>query len=331
MGGQNLIGVRELNFNFLSNAIMLNKKSVVEPSKLGLWLALLATLCYSLKPIIIKLIYQYDVSSVDILAWRVIISLPIYVAVGIWVWKNFKKRTSNSTGTSSAWLWKTAALGVVGYYLAAILDLIGLQYISSQLARLILFTYPTLVALLAWVIFRHKISSTVLVALVLSYLGVGLIFAFDLDHLGDQVIFGSIMMFLSVLSFSLYVLLSKNVIDQVGGAAFTVVAMLASGLCVLAHFAISNESFTWFSIGSTEFLLIAVMTLITTVVPSFLIAEAIALIGPQKTAIAGTFGPAATSIFAVVLLHETFAAPQAFGIILVVVAITYMQREQNNS
>jgi drug/metabolite transporter (DMT)-like permease len=303
------------------------------PSKLGLWLALLATLCYSLKPIIIKLIYQYDVSSVDILAWRVIISLPIYVGVGVWVWYSHQQESASGLSdgkfTSKGWLIKTVILGIIGYYLAAILDLVGLQYISSQLARLILFTYPTLVAILGWLIFRHKVSSTVLIALVLSYIGVGLIFAFDLDKLGDQVIFGSIMMFLSVLSFSLYVLLSKSVIDQVGGAAFTVVAMLASGLCVLAHFAISGETFTVFSLSSPEFLLIAVMTLITTVIPSFLIAEAIALIGPQKTAIAGTFGPAATSIFAVLLLGETFAAPQLFGIVLVVAAISFMQREQN--
>jgi len=71
------------------------------------------------------------------------------------------------------------------------------------------------------------------------------------------------------------------------------------------------------------------MTLMTTMVPSFLIAEAIALIGPQKTAIAGTFGPAATSIFAVLLLNETFAAPQLFGIIMVVAAIIYVHRERD--
>jgi len=221
--------VQGLSSKALPDPNMMNLNGSTPSSKLGLWLALLVTLGYSLKPIIIKLIYRHDVSSVDILAWRVIISLPIYIAVGIWVWRNFKKNQSNRGASADGWLWKAAALGVVGYYLSAILDLVGLQYISSQLARLILFTYPTLVGLLGWIIFRHKISPTVLIALLLSYVGIGLIFAFDLDQLGDQVIFGSFMMFLSVLSFSLYVLLSKNVIDQVGGAAFTVVAMIASG------------------------------------------------------------------------------------------------------
>ncbi len=303
-------------------------------AQIGFILALLATFCYSLKPIIIKLIYQYDhVTSEDVLAWRVIISLPIYIFVGMWV---LKKKFGDQDPTiiadaparsSNAWIWKAIVLGALGFYLAALLDLIGLHYISSQLARLILFTYPTLVAILGWLIYGQKISRTVMIALVLSYIGVGMIFAYDFQNLGDAVIFGSLMMFLSVLSFSLYVLLSKSVIDEVGGAAFTVVAMLSSGVCILIHFLISSQTFNWLSLDSMAFWLIVVMTIVTTVIPSFLIAEAIALVGPQKTSIAGTLGPAITSVFAVLMLDEAFGISQFAGIVLVVAAITYMQRE----
>jgi drug/metabolite transporter (DMT)-like permease len=307
------------------------------PAQLGFMLALLATLFYSLKPIIIKLIYQYDISSANILAWRVIISLPVYFAVGIWIWmaahkdkKNSEQQEDQYEVSAKGWIVKTVILGAIGFYLAALLDLIGLQYISSQLARLILFTYPTLVAILGWIIFRHKVSRTVIIALVFSYIGVGFIFAYDFGQLGSQVTYGSFLMFLSVLAFSLYVLLSKSVIDQVGGSAFTVVAMLSSGVCILVHFVVTEQSFTGLAISTPAFVLIAIMTILTTVIPSFLIAEAIGLIGPQKTAIAGTLGPAATSVFAVLLLNEAFGVSQITGIVLVVAAITYMQSEQNS-
>lgn len=301
-------------------------------------LALLATLFYSLKPIIIKLIYQYDISSANILAWRVIISLPVYLAVGVWIWLAARNSHKNQglgddqyEVHTKGWILATIVLGAIGFYVAALLDLIGLQYISSQLARLILFTYPTLVAILGWVIFKHKVSRSVIVALVLSYIGVGFIFAYDFESLGSQVIYGSVMMFLSVLAFSLYVLLSKRIIDQVGGSAFTVVAMLSSGFCILVHFLVSSQSFTGLAISMPAFSLIALMTIVTTVIPSFLIAEAIALIGPQRTAIAGTLGPAMTSIFAVVLLNEAFGWSQIAGIVLVVAAITYMQKDQEST
>jgi len=308
-----------------------------EPGRIGMSIALLATLCYSLKPIIIKLIYQYDISSADILAWRVIISLPIYLIVGGWLWysssrrrKQLNKGSANRALSTQAWVAYTIVLGALGFYVAALFDLIGLQFISSQLARLILFTYPTLVAVLGWMIFKQKVSKRVTIAIVLSYVGVGLIFAYDFSHLGSQVLFGSLMMFLSVLAFSLYVLLSKKIIDQVGGTSFTVVAMLSSGVCILLHFLVSAENFAGANIQWMAFLLIAIMTIITTVIPSFLIAEAIALIGPQRTAIAGTIGPAMTSVAAVFILGEAFGISQIAGIILVIAAISYMQHESSD-
>ena len=85
--------------------------------------------------------------------------------------------------------------------------------------------------------------------------------------------------------------------------------------------------FNWLSLDSVAFWLIVLMTLVTTVIPSFLIAEAISLVGPQKTSIAGTVGPAITSVFAVLLLDEVFGPSQLMGIILVDAAITYMQRD----
>ena len=200
--------------------------------------------------------------------------------------------------------------------------------VSSQLARLILFTYPTLVAVLGWIIFRNKLTKSVLSALILSYLGLSFIFFTDFRIDGEQIVIGSLLMFLSVLAFSLYVLLSKKLIDQVGGSTFTVVAMLSSSVCIVIHLLIVTDSISEISLTQQQFLLVALMTILTTVVPSFLIAEAIALIGPQKSAIAGTFGPVATSIFAVFILGEAFGVFHFIGLVLVVFAIFVMQKEK---
>ena len=297
----------------------------------GLFYALAATVMYSLKPILIKLIYVYEVSSLDILAWRMIISLPIYILVGIFVWNKIrlrKRQNLQKVKNQPKWIIKTMLIGVIGYYLAALLDLLGLQFITAQLARLILFTYPALVALLGWFIFKHEIRPPVILALFLSYIGVGFIFWDDLNILGSQVIFGSIIMFLSAVSFALYVLLSKPIIDQVGGTVFTVVAMVSSCLCILAHFIVTSHSLGDLIVPGKAFWLIFLMTILTTVIPSFLIAEAIARIGPQKTAISGSVGPATTSIFAVIFLGEAFGLSHLAGIILVVLAVFFMQRDR---
>jgi len=303
----------------------------IPQERVGIILALLATLFYSLKPIFIKLIYLEDVSSLSILTWRMIISLPIYIFIGVYIWRRTKQKsqeTQEAQSSKKGWLWKTAAIGIIGYYFAALFDLLGLQYISSQLARLILFTYPTLVAVLGWVIFKDKLTKSVISALVLSYLGLSFIFLFDFRLEGEKIALGSFLMFLSVLAFSLYVLLSKSLIDQVGSSTFTVVAMLASSVCIAAHLFIEIGSLQEIALNMKQFNLIALMTILTTVIPSFLIAEAIGLIGPQRSAIAGTFGPVATSIFAVFVLNEVFGLYHFVGLVMVVFAIYVMQKEK---
>ncbi len=39
--------------------------------------------------------------------------------------------------------------GFIGYYLASLVDFMGLKYISAALERLVLFLYPTIVVLLS--------------------------------------------------------------------------------------------------------------------------------------------------------------------------------------
>src|SRR5204863_318834 len=78
------------------------------------------------------------------------------------------------------------AVGFVGYYLASLLDFIGLQYVTASLERLVLFLYPTMVVLLSLVLFRKRIGARTLLALALSYAGILLVFAHDLRFAGDE-------------------------------------------------------------------------------------------------------------------------------------------------
>ena len=75
-----------------------------------------------------------------------IFALPFYLAIGGWVFYQRRK----SLGLKVTTLLKTVALGILGYYIASYADLYGLQFVSTQLGRMILFTYPTIVTLLGW-------------------------------------------------------------------------------------------------------------------------------------------------------------------------------------
>ncbi len=71
------------------------------------------------------------------------------------------------------------ALGLVGYYLASYFDFLGLQYITAALERLILFIHPTFVLIFSALLFHRRITRRDIVAVVLSYIGIALVFGND--------------------------------------------------------------------------------------------------------------------------------------------------------
>jgi drug/metabolite transporter (DMT)-like permease len=290
-------------------------------SHLGLIYAFGAALLFSFKPVLVKLIYVYELDTITLLAWRMLISLPIYVFIGLLL---RSRHIQSGRKLEKRWIAKAMLVGLIGYYMAALFDLLGLQTITAQLERLILFTYPTWVAVLTWLLLKQAMGKNILFALALSYIGIAVIFVSEWQQLGDDVIVGALWVFLAALSFSLYVVLSKPIIDQIGAKEFTVIAMISSSLITLVHFLIVQNPQA-LVIPLPAFWLVGVMAIVATVLPTFLLAAAISRLGPSKTAITGTLGPAMTSMFAVMLLGEYFGWPQGIGLVLVIAAIGVMQ------
>lgn len=296
---------------------------------LGLIYAIAAAVLFSFKPVLVKLIYVYDLGSVTLLAWRMLISLPIYLVIGAAIWLR-KRKKKPKTEHQPGWFIKATLIGLIGYYLAALLDLQGLQTITAQLERLILFSYPTWVALLSWLVLKTPFSKRILLALALSYIGIAVILLSDWQQLGEGVLIGSVWVLLAAIAFSIYVVLSKPIIDNIGAKEFTVIAMVSSSVIALTHFFLIHN---WqdLAIPMPAFWLVVVMAILTTVLPTFLLASAILHIGPSKTAITGTVGPIMTSFFAVIFLDEYFGWPQVIGLVLVICAVSIMQSKPRAS
>ncbi len=101
---------------------------------LGIGLAVLGVLCFSLRPVLVKLAYRYATDPVTLLALRMAFSAPLFLLVA--AWQGPKKDTTPISPRDGIAI---LALGFIGYYLASFLDFLGLQYISAGLGRLVLF------------------------------------------------------------------------------------------------------------------------------------------------------------------------------------------------
>src|SRR2546421_696176 len=134
---------------------------------IGVAMAIAGVVCFSLRPILIKLAYGYVVDPIPLLALRMIFSLPFFLAAAAWVGRDATRNRLTRRD-----VWAIVFLGFIGYYLASFVDFLGLQYVSAGLGRLILFLYPTLVVLLSIVFLHKRPSIREIVALVLTYSGI---------------------------------------------------------------------------------------------------------------------------------------------------------------
>lgn len=292
---------------------------------IGFMLAIGGALLFSVRPILVKFAYQDGIDSVSLLALRMLFSLPFYAVLFIYFLRDAERRKK----LHPRLILFTAVIGLCGYYAASLLDLIGLQYISAQLERLLLFTYPTLVVIFGALFFRKRITGTIVLALAFSYGGIASIFLHDFQLHGSNIIKGSIFVGLSTVVFALYVLFGKQIITQVGSRMFTCIAMIAASIGIFVHFMITNELSDLVTTNKVYLLCLAI-AIFCTIIPSFCISEAIARIGPDRTSITGTIGPVFTAFFAVSLLDEVFSIYHALGMVLVIIGVTILGYNKPN-
>ncbi|WP_221801714.1 DMT family transporter [Oceanobacter mangrovi] len=303
--------------------------------RIGLILALCAATLFSTKPILIKWLYELGVDTLPLMWLRLSIALPFYLVIGYVALLKMKQRPTLAA------IGRAALVGILGYYLASLLDLLGLQYVSAQLERLVLYAYPSLVVLLGIVFFGQPFRRAILLPLAITYAGLLFMYGNDLSMVSREVsrdtamafanntaelIQGTLLVIGSALSFALYLLLSKRRIAELGSVMFTSVAMTSATLATLI-----NNSLTSIIEGQpldllpdysqTVWLGVLALAILATVIPSFLVSTAIARIGPEKTSMSGTLGPVTTTLLAVWLLDEPLSLYSIAGMVLVVFGV----------
>ena len=289
----------------------------------GAMLIFIGAVLFSCKAILVKLAYMHEVNSVSLLMLRMFFSLPFYIAILLIY--NYKKP---QTGIGRSDWMKIIFLGIVGYYLASYFDFQGLKYITAGLERLILFIYPTLVVLIASFVFKRPILKKHIIALLITYSGI--LLAVWNDVLSDQihVLIGGGLIFLSALTYAMYLVGTEKLIPVLGTIRFTAYAMIVSTVAVLIHYLFQDYSKV-FELDKEVYLLGLIMAIFATVIPSFFISEGIRMIGSGTAAIVGSVGPVSTIILAYIFLGESITFTQVMGTVLVLTGVLIVSLDKN--
>ena len=303
----------------------------------GMALAVVGALGFAGKAILAKLMYRHGVDAVTVVAWRMLLALPLFAAMAWWGARGAPALTRRDALT-------IVALGFSGYYLSSMLDFYGLMYITASLERLILYLGPTFVMVLAVVVLKKRVTLRQWLAAGISYAGVLVVFGHELlapsvPAVADAVahtaastpsgaaatVLGAALVLGSAVSYSGYLLASGEVVERLGSLRLTGLASSVACVFCLLHFAavhplsvmVVPEPVMWMSLLNA---------LLCTVMPVLAVMMAIERIGPALSSQVGMVGPLATIALGVSLLGEPFTVWILAGTVLVLLGVGLLAR-----
>ena len=268
----------------------------------GLALATLGAIAFSGKAILAKLMYRHGVDAVQVIFWRMLLALPLFLALAWWAGRGKPALTLRD--------WRAiAGLGFCGYYLASMLDFMGLRYVSAGLERLILYLNPTLVLLLSVLLFGKRLSVRQGVAMALGYVGVAVVFG-------------------SAVSYAVYLVYSGQQVQRLGALRLTGAATsVACVLCIVQLFVLRAPSAAW--VPEPVLWLSLLNATLCTFAPVLMVMMAIERVGATLAAQAGMVGPMSTVLLGVWLLGELFTAWVVAGTVLVLLGVWLLAKWRN--
>jgi drug/metabolite transporter (DMT)-like permease len=289
----------------------------------GIAFALAGTVSFAFRPILIKLGYGlHPVSATTLLFLRMTLSLPFFLAMAWWV-------RDGSPISRRDWL-GLIGLGFLCYYLASLLDFLGLQYVSAGVGRLIMFLYPTLVIILSALFLSKSPTRRELAALAITYCGIALVLSSRISLQPEHrlFVFGALLIFASAMCYAVYLVTGSQLVKRVGSMRFTAYTMIISTMPAIVQFCVL-ESPAALELPSALWWIAAVLAIACTVLPVLLVAEALKRIGANHFALIGALGPVTTVIADFVLLDGALGAAQILGGALVISGVLLVSVKRN--
>lgn len=290
----------------------------------GILFVLAGAALFSIKAILVKIGYQQGMDGTTLLTLRMAFALPFFITMA------FMGKTSKVSLYTAKTHWKEIFfLALLGYYLSSYFDFMGLKYINAGMERLIVFTYPTMVVVLSAIYLKQSITQKILISLFFTYLGIGLIFLNKETESNPNLYWGSFLVFASAFCYAVYLVGSNKLITKIGSFHYTAYVMSVSCLIMILHFFI-NKPTNIFHLNIAYYQIGILLAILTTVIPTFLLAEGIKIIGASKTALVASIGPVVTIFLGYWILNETISEYEILGTLLVISGVLWISIEKRN-
>lgn len=254
-------------------------------------------------------------SAVEASVLRDIGGLAILLATWWWQDGTLAKLTKADVRTLF-WL----GLCVLGNHL---LILIGLRYVSGAVAGVIIGSSPVVTALLSAVLIQDVPLRTVWAGGVLSCAGVSLVLTAGFSAAGDQPVLGGALVFLGVVSWALYSIGSRSIMDRVSAltvnwttqlvATVLQIPLLWTDRKMVDAGVVSVTMPDWFALGY--------LVVFATAVAQQAWLFGVKGVGPSRASVLGNLTPVAAVGLSALILHESVGLIEVIGIALILAGV----------
>ena len=274
------------------------------------------------KGLFAKALYGMGLTFHDVAAIRSVLAVPGFALLA-WLYRSHINRTPDVM-THRKDLLLAAAFVLLCYYLGALANFYALTIVAASVERPLLFAYPIFVVLITTLLHRRAPSKPVVLALLLTTMGVTLVTgALNASLTAEQ---WTGIGWISFCSFTIaiYFLVSAKLTQRLGSSFFTFIAMTSAAVGFLGHYQIARG---WQNIdlSGSAWLMLAALIVFSTVLPLLLMAEGVRRVGASRAALISTLGPPATAIMAYYLTGEMLTLSQLAGIGLVIIGVLSLE------
>jgi drug/metabolite transporter (DMT)-like permease len=280
----------------------------------GVFMAGISAICYSSLTILIKLALQYDLSVITIVVLRM-----LFASAFLWLALLIPKRES---GRVSREHWLTLFGGVVlAFSVSQLAYFSGLQTVPAGVANFLVYIYPVLVLLMAFVLHGERLTLRKLGVAMLCLLGCGFLSLSSTGELGAPAA-GTVLIFAAAIAIALYTTFSQRLLKNYSPLVITAWTMPPIGAVFLILDWNNLSRYAeiplpaWLVMMATGFLPTCALLLYF---------GAIGRIGAARTALISTLEPVSTSVIAVLILNEHLTPWQLFGAALILSGLVALE------
>ena len=225
-------------------------------------------------------------------------------------------------------------LGLLGLCVLGnhLLILMGLKYVSAAVGGVIIGSSPVVTALLSAMLIRDVPLRAVWAGGLLSFAGVGLVSVAGFQAAGENPLLGSSLVFLGVVSWALYSIGSRTIMERVSALTVNWTTLLVATVLQIPLLWTDRKMMDAgvASVTTPDWLALGYLVVFATAVAQQAWLFGVKGIGPSRASVLGNLTPVAAVGLSMLILKESVGPIEVIGIGLILAGVWVVNRQTAN-